>query len=182
MMYNKLYRIWRQELESDKLEKLPPKFYLEVTKYLKKIEEESRMLDKRTTKAFLLKREKRNVRRMVYDIIWIRYKKWVRTITNGKKMFTETLTTEEKKIYSNIHSIADVFQKFAENVLHGYLPVVEGESEHKRSVLRFLKDVPSIIGADMKGYGPFKIEDVASLPIQNARSLVKERLAEVVEA
>ena len=59
---------------------------------------------------------------------------------------------------------------------------VDVGQEHKRAVLRFLKDVPAIIGADMKTYGPFKVEDVASLPIENAKVLIKQGLAEKVEA
>jgi DNA replication initiation complex subunit (GINS family) len=34
----------------------------------------------------------------------------------------------------------------------------------------------------MKTYGPFKVEDVASLPIENAKVLIKQGLAEKVEA
>jgi DNA replication factor GINS len=47
--------------------------------------------------------------------------------------------------------------------------------------MRFLKDVPAIIGADMKTYGPFKTEDVASLPVENTKILKKQGLAENVE-
>jgi DNA replication factor GINS len=49
-------------------------------------------------------------------------------------------------------------------------------------VLRFLKDVPALIGSDMKTYGPFEAEDVATLPSENAKILVKQGLAEKVEA
>ena len=48
-------------------------------------------------------------------------------------------------------------------------------------VVRFLKDVPSIVGVDLKTYGPFKSEDVASLPIENARVLIRQGLAVEVE-
>ena len=37
------------------------------------------------------------------------------------------------------------------------------------------------MGADMKSYGPFTAEDVASLPPQNAQILVKQGLAVLVE-
>jgi DNA replication initiation complex subunit (GINS family) len=56
------------------------------------------------------------------------------------------------------------------------------ESSHKRVVLRFTKNIPGIIGADMKTYGPFVAEDVASLPVENAKMLVKQGLAMLVEA
>jgi len=52
---------------------------------------------------------------------------------------------------------------------------------HARATLRFLKEVPAIIGADMKTYGPFKVEDIAALPIENTKILIKQGLAEKLE-
>jgi hypothetical protein len=46
----------------------------------------------------------------------------------------------------------------------GFCPKQRLKLKHKRVVLRFLADVPAIIGSDMKTYGPFKAEDVASVP------------------
>jgi DNA replication factor GINS len=46
--------------------------------------------------------------------------------------------------------------------------------------MRLLKDVPAIVGADMKTYGPFRTEDVASLPVENAKILVRQGLAEKI--
>ena len=37
------------------------------------------------------------------------------------------------------------------------------------------------MGLDMKTYGPFMVEDVASLPVENAKMLVKQGLAVLVE-
>jgi DNA replication initiation complex subunit (GINS family) len=34
----------------------------------------------------------------------------------------------------------------------------------------------------MKTYGPFKVEDIASLPTENAKVMIKQGLAEKVEA
>jgi DNA replication initiation complex subunit (GINS family) len=34
----------------------------------------------------------------------------------------------------------------------------------------------------MKTYGPFLVEDVASVPVENAKILIKQGLAELVEA
>ncbi len=50
-----------------------------------------------------------------------------------------------------------------------------------RVTLRFLKPVPAIVGIDMKSYGPFQVEDVASVPSENARVLVKQGYARPVE-
>jgi DNA replication initiation complex subunit (GINS family) len=50
-----------------------------------------------------------------------------------------------------------------------------------RVALRFLKAIPAIVGVDMKTYGPFMAEDVGSVPVENAKGLVKRGLAEAVE-
>jgi DNA replication initiation complex subunit (GINS family) len=44
-----------------------------------------------------------------------------------------------------------------------------------------LKAIPAVVGVDMKTYGPFLAEDVGSLPLENAKILVKRGLAEAVE-
>ena len=41
-----------------------------------------------------------------------------------------------------------------------------------------LRDDPAMVGADMKTYCPFKVEDVASSPVENAKILIKQGLAE----
>jgi DNA replication factor GINS len=180
-MYNDLYEIWKRELGSSKLEGLPPDFYPRITDYLRKISEESRMLDKRTLKASFLKKETQNVERMIRELIQIRYRKLVRIIAQGKKVPSNVLTAEEEKIYAGTSSFADAFQNFSKDILRGYLPSAVSEPKNKRAALRFLKDIPPIIGSDMKTYGPFKAEDVASLPIENAKILVKQGLAKEIE-
>ena len=56
-----------------------------------------------------------------------------------------------------------------------------GEREQKRCIT-FLRDIHAIIDADMKAHCPFKVEDVASLPVENIKILIKQDLAEEVEA
>jgi DNA replication initiation complex subunit (GINS family) len=48
-------------------------------------------------------------------------------------------------------------------------------------VVRFLQAVPAIMGIDMKTYGPFKPEDVVSLPVENAENLIRRGIAKEVE-
>ncbi len=51
----------------------------------------------------------------------------------------------------------------------------------RNRVLRFLKETPVIVGADMKTYGPFQPEDVASVPAENAKVLTRQGIAVEVE-
>ncbi len=180
-MYDDLYNAWRRELENVELERLPPDFYMKIADYLKRLKEESRMLDKRTMKASLLEGEMRNVRRMLRELIQLRYIKLVRRTSGGQKVSSELLTVEEGKIRGGILPLAEAYQRFVKGLLQGHVAKVEIEKAHKRAVLRFSKDVPAIIGADMKTYGPFKVEDVASVPVENAKVLVKQGLAQIIE-
>jgi DNA replication factor GINS len=40
-----------------------------------------------------------------------------------------------------------------------------------------LKDVEQITGADSETYGPFKLEDIATIPNENAQELIIKNLA-----
>jgi DNA replication factor GINS len=179
-MYNELYEFWRQELENTEPVKLPDNFYSRVVDYLKRIREESRMLDKRTVKANLLKKERQNVKYMLLELIRARCKKLIGKMAKGEKISVDALTIEEKEIFSDVSPIAEAYRSFAKNIIQGHLRI-NVEKEPKIVVLRFLKDVPALIGSDMKTYGPFKAEDVASLPAENAKILVRQGLAEKVE-
>jgi DNA replication factor GINS len=181
-MYNELNDVWKRELENDELESLPSDFYLRIADYLRRLKEESRMLDKRTVKASLLKTEMQNVKRMVRDLIRTRCKKIFKKTFKSEKIQPNMLTVEEQKIYAGFSSLAETYRSLVKNIIRGYIPKVDVEQEHKRTVLRFLKDIPSIIGTDMKTYGPFKVEDIASLPTENAKVMIKQGLAEKVEA
>jgi hypothetical protein len=103
-------------------------------------------------------------------------------VTAGEKIPSDILAAEEEKLMTGLLPLTEAYQTFVRNFPHGHLLQMNIERQPKNIVLRFLKDVPEIIGADMKPYGPFKIEDVASLPNENAKLLIKQGIAEKVEA
>jgi len=181
-MYDELYELWKRELESGELEKLPPDFYSKIADYLRRLREESRMLDKKTVKAVLLRKEMQNVKFLARALFRTRYKKLARKAIKGDKVPPNALTVEEEKVFTGVSPFAEAYRSYAKSILRGHVPKTGVEQKHKRAILRFLKDVPAIIGADMETYGPFKVEDVASLPIENAKILVRQSLAEKIEA
>jgi len=180
-MYEELYRNWKQELENDDLTQLSSDFYTKLADYVRRLSEESRMLDKRSAKANLLKRETQNAKRMIQELIRTRYKKLVTKATKGEKIPPDVLTIDEEKDFQIISTLSDAFQSRTKEILQGRRPTLRARKELKRAVLRFQVHVPPIIGADMKPYGPFVAEDVASLPDANAKILVNQHLAEIVD-
>jgi len=180
-MYDELYEAWKREKETAEIQALPGDFYVRLADYVKKIREESRMLDEKTTKGRLMYFEFRNVKKMVKELIQLRYRKALRKTMTERILPKETLTKEEERLHGGILPLAESYQSFLKDMIRGRLSSVEKEKP-KHVLLRFLKEVPAIIGSDMKPYGPFKVEDVATLPVENARILINQGVAVEVEA
>jgi len=181
-MYEELYSAWKREKESAEIQALPRDFFAILAQYVKRLREESRMLDEKTVRAKLLLRESKNVKRLVKDLIQLRYDKVVRRVSAGEALSKEGLTEEEERLYRDLVPSIESYQALLKDVIGGRFPFSEAKQKPKRMVLRFLREIPAIIGVDMKTYGPFRAEDVATLPVENARILVKQGVAVEVEA
>ena len=181
-MYDELYQAWRGERENPELQPLPRDFYRRLADYVKRVREGGRMMDDRTVKGRLVKREAENVRRLIRELMETRLNKMMRAILEGKTVPVSTLAEEEAVLYENVSPEIESHQKLIENILRGRLLKVKGRAGGSGlMVVRILKEVPAIIGADMKTYGPFKPEDVAALPRENARLLIKQGVAVEIE-
>ncbi len=180
-MYDGLHEAWRRERENTEIQKLTKDFYAKLADYVKKMREESRMLDKKTVKGRLLEQENKNVKRMIEELVQLRYKKALRKADAGKTVPKEFLTEEEEKLHGEILPLAEAYQVFLEDILRGRVSVMKRREKPKKMLVRFLNEIPAIIGSDMKTYGPFKSEDIATLPVENARALMKRGVVVEVE-
>lgn len=180
-MYDELYAAWKREKENAELQFLPKDFYIKLVEYMKTIRTESRMLDEKTTKAKLLTHESKNVQKMVKELVLLRHEKTVKKGLAGEIAPKEGVTQEEEKLVKEVMLSFESFQALLKDILGGRLPQVENREQPKKRVVRFVKEIPGIIGADMKTYGPFKPEDVASIPLENAKILTKQGVAVEVE-
>jgi len=188
-MYSELYAAWQHEIDDPALQPLPADFYAQVSDYLRRINEETRTLDPKALKATLLEQELKNVKRIVKQLTWMRYKKIVKRVNKSQEIPPDLLTTEEAQLSKGYLPFVEGYRAFAKTLLQGQpqkinleKPVEQPvESPHKRVTLRFVKAIPAVIGGDMKTYGPFAPEDVASVPVENAKILVKQGFAVVVD-
>jgi len=191
-MYDELYVAWRLEIENNALTGLPVDFYVRLADYLRNVKEANSMLDTaKGVKANLQAEEMANATRMAQELVSTRYRKLVKMVVARQKVPLDCLASEENVLYSGVGSSGEAFRRFKEGLLGGQLVTIQTDQSivsaaeanvvHSRVTLRFLKPVPSIVGADMKSYGPFLVEDVASVPSENARILVKQGLAKEVE-
>jgi DNA replication factor GINS len=181
-LYDELYAAWKKEKENVEIQRLPRNFYAKIAEYVKKIREESRMLDKKTTKAKLLNREFKSVKNMAEELVRLRYDKALKKSLARETVPRGVLIEEEEKVYGEILPLAEAYQVFLKGVLRGRLSRIERQEKPKKTLLRFVQEIPAIVGSDMKTYGPFEPEDIATLPSENARILVEQGVAVEVEA
>jgi DNA replication factor GINS len=181
-LYDELYKVWKKEKEISKIQGLPKNFYARIADYIKKMKEENRMLDQKTTKAKLLDHEFKNVKIMVGELFQIRYKKFREKALAQESVARTVLTEEEEKLYREVLSITETYQAFSKDILRGQLANIKHWGKKSVVVLRFIQEIPALVGSDIKTYGPFEPEDIATLPPENARILIKQGVAVEVDA
>jgi DNA replication factor GINS len=176
-MYDELFEAWRRERENPGLQSLPKDFYTRLADYMRRIREERRMMDEESLRGKLLKMEEENVRKMIGDLVHARRGKIICLIEGGEAIPSSALTGEEESLCSSLLSNREVFEALLKDVMQGQKPQVKGVGAKGFLVIRILRELPQIVGADMKIYGPFKPEDIATLPEENARALIKQGAA-----
>jgi DNA replication initiation complex subunit (GINS family) len=80
-------------------------------------------------------------------------------------------------VYQDLSGISRHYEKLKEELLQGREPSGPIVRDRTKLLVRFVKDVPSIIGVDLKTHGPFLKEDIAKLPFENAESLIRQGAA-----
>jgi len=85
------------------------------------------------------------------------------------------LLPEERYVFTAQQRFDRRLNAFVEALTRGQPSFIEHakKSESERSVtVKFTKHVDEVVGLDLKRYGPFESEDVASLPAANADILI----------
>lgn len=176
-MYDELFEAWRKEHENPSLQSLPRDFYARLADYMRRIREERRMMDEESIRGKLIRREEENARKMISELIRIRYEKIRRLIAGGEIAPLAALTEEEESLYNSLSVQAETYQSLIEDILQGRKPKIRYNEGRGVLIVRILKEIPQIIGVDMRAYGPFKPEDIAVLPEENAKALIKQGAA-----
>jgi DNA replication factor GINS len=54
---------------------------------------------------------------------------------------------------------------------------VSKKHKTKPITVRFIKDFDQFVGADLSKYGPFRAEDIATIPNENAQALIAKNIS-----
>jgi DNA replication factor GINS len=163
-----LKRNLEAEEQSEKLTSIPTDLYASVASYAQ--------LLRRTTSSGasevanrLIARQSTMLTSMVKSLLQIRARKALTL-----KAISQLLP-EERSVVAIGEDYADRMLAFADAISSGQPSAVDvaRKNEMSRSAtVRFLKHVDELVGPDLRRYGPFEPEDLASLPASSAEVLV----------
>jgi DNA replication factor GINS len=184
MNRDELYRIWKAEKSEKALQRLPVSFYAEVKKLLSDCKTSSAASSQDRTQKAITEKEFKILQRLSTEIAKTRMKKIIDAALSGKGVGTEVLGQEEAEFAKVVTTHVGDYYGFVDELVSPGLSTEERApskpSEVRREVVRFLSDFPAIVGVDLKTYGPFKSEDIATLPAENASALVSQGVVKQV--
>lgn len=92
----------------------------------------------------------------------------------------KNLLTEERQISDAFRKLETRQERFVKAVVDGqpsFFTLIQRRETQRMTTVRISKHVGEIIGADLKRYGPFEVNDVARLPAGNAQVMVASKQA-----
>jgi DNA replication factor GINS len=184
MNRDELYRIWKAEKSERTLQRLPATFYTEVRKILSDCKTASVASGQDRLQKAISEREFKILQRLSAEIAKTRMKKTIDAALSGQNIAAEMLAEEEAEFAKMVATHVREYYHFVDELVLGGLSTEERApskpAEVRLEVVRFLSDFPAIIGVDLKTYGPFKSEDIATLPAENASALVSQGVVKQV--
>jgi len=169
---NSLYALLLREVENDSVQEIDPHLYGNIAQFLGNLKNQDYDgVESKITESLV-----KIITEMTSLLLKIRIEK---SIDSDEIDYTNLLD-EERFIIDSEDELRQRKETILSATLNGRLKLLEivAESHRARSiVVRFLKPIDSIVGTDLQTYGPFELEDVATLPFENARALIAKKVA-----
>ena len=156
------------EEDAPALQKLPRDFYYRISRYTQKIKRSAGANSSEVANRLIV-RQVDMIDSMTRELIALRAKKAIQKHTSFE------LLPEERYVWSLREKSEKRLSAFVEAVSAGQPSFIEfaQKSVTERSVIvKFIKHVDELVGLDLRRYGPFEVEDIASLPAANAEILI----------
>ena len=165
----------KAETLQEKIQKVSSDLYKQVAERLKELES---VTDGDTgISNSIAEEEARILKQLTERLIELRLTKARKSILMD--LGDLNLTPEEKYLIEPIITY-EKRRRTLNQALHkgrsSYLEEISQLAMNKYVTVRFKDSTDSIVGTDLKKYGPFEKEDVALIPIENARTLLKQGL------
>lgn len=184
-MYEKIVAAWTDEIEKEDLQNLEDLQLTKMTQYLSKV----RMLLTETksdndVQADLYTQEILNIEFMLKDILMLRRKKILSAVKSQRRPLGSMVLAEEE-LYNRLSRGYEKHSEFMNDSLSGAPKAtlrrskddkqIEDSEETDYILVKFQRAIEApFLGIDEMTYGPFKKEDIATIPAENAKSWLKD--------
>jgi hypothetical protein len=168
---DKINRLLEDENRTKELLKINPNTYKDVAAHIKTIRSESSEREKNLISELSLA-ERRLLSDISRRLIELRISKFRRDPDSE----IANLAPEERYIVEPLVHSRKRFERIGQAILNGQIAELDRVSEivkQKYVIVRFAQPYSALSGTDLATYGPFEPEDVAILPLENAKSLAK---------
>lgn len=197
MNYDGIKQAWEDEVENEALQDLADLRLSKMISYLSSVR-----LALASTEAAdalqsdILQQEALNIEFMIKDLLELRKNKIMKAILVGRKPPADMTLTEEE-FYTRVQRAFDGHLEFVKESLSGL--TVSGKKKKRKKddeigkveqieeaepegidyvIVRFLKPISeAFLGLDEITYGPFAKEDVATIPVANAKAWLRDGTA-----
>ncbi|OYT41489.1 hypothetical protein B6U80_01210 [Candidatus Pacearchaeota archaeon ex4484_26] len=183
--YPEIFEILRKEKYSNKLQALEKGFLSNVALYLK---EKTALLERerRERPEFFnetldkTRKQLENAKAMLRELFMLRQKKIMELSLIASK--TGISKTEMKNMLEDERELFELVLKKVKETDEKLVSIMEGikKIEDENMLIKFKAEIPKFVDLSGKEIGPFKESDVANLPKKIAETLIKSKMAEIV--
>ena len=166
-----LYQVTLREVTNNDLQEIDPDFYTSISIFIGKLRGEN--YDGIETKI------NNNLINMMTELVTLVLRIRIEKIKDSS-INIKNLLDIEKFILTSEDETKEREEMILSGILNGKSKLLESIAEKTKMQLvsvRILKEVEQMIGSDSENYGPFKPEDIATIPLENAQTLIMENLA-----
>ena len=169
---NSLHNTVLRETENDSLLEINPNFYRFLSDFIGNLRKQEFDGVENKIKDTMIEMASE----LTSLLIHIRLEK----ISNSNDYDVGHLLDEEKYILDSQDEQNERIEMILSATINGKSKFLESLAENhkiKKVVIRFLSEVDEIVGADLEKYGPFQVEDIATIPYENAQALIAKNIA-----
>jgi DNA replication factor GINS len=174
-VYNALLERWKAERDTPELLSLRDSFLQNVREYVEQVLERQNAEGITDLHRQLIETELANLQFMMKGLLQMRVQK-ILTLLINQTVDYNLLTRSERRFVDQVSRNLNSALMSADEL---FTPL-QSESSSQRQLVRFLEDHPQLVGVDLKTYGPFRADDLATLPAENARLIIRKNQAEPV--
>ncbi len=169
---NSLHHTVLRETEDDSLLEIDPNFYRNLSDFIGNLRKQEFDGIENKIKDTLIE--------MTTELTSLLIKIRLDKISKSSDFKIGHLLDEEKFILDSQDEQKERTEMILSATINGKSKFLESLAQNhktKKVVIRFLNEVDEIVGADLEKYGPFKTEDIATIPYENAQALIAKNIA-----